>query len=233
MEDQKTTNQVNLIQLHSLKWVDDELAMIQDQYSATLSAINFPCYTQSSSKTKDYLVVVDGKVYGMVREINCGNRFEYRALMEDGNYIEPVSDVFHVSAIGAVCELARRHHDNDFANQLTDYVIAVSQVQELASAQLRKKHERPVVGTLPNDRRSPLRSGRTMMIYAGRKRKATEAQIRLILKLTDQSDLNNVKNLENCPPVVRYKEDLNKKYLDNRTAAKIIDGLIQWKEIYG
>lgn len=48
------------------------------------------------------------------------------------------------------------------------------------------------------------------MIYAGRKRKATEAQIRLILKLTDQSDLNNVKNLENCPPVVRYKEDLNK-----------------------
>lgn len=27
------------------------------------------------------------------------------------------------------------------------------------------------------------------MIYAGRKRKATEAQIRLILKLTDQSDL--------------------------------------------
>lgn len=72
-----------------------------------------------------------------------------------------------------------------------------------------------------------------MMIYAGRKRKATEAQIRLILKLTNQSDLNNVKNLENCPPVVRYKEDLNKKYLDNRTAAKIIDGLIQWKEIYG
>lgn len=138
MEDQKTTNQVNLIQLHSLKWVDDELAMIQDQYSATLSAINFPCYTQSSSKTKDYLVVVDGKVYGMVREINCGNRFEYRALMEDGKYIEPVSDVFHVSAISAVCELARRHHDNDFANQLTDYVIAVSQVQELASAQLRK-----------------------------------------------------------------------------------------------
>ena len=68
------------------------------------------------------------------------------------------------------------------------------------------------------------------MIYAGQKRKATEAQI---LKLTDQSDLNNVKNLENCPPVVRYKEDLNKKYLDNRTAAKIIDGLIQWKEIYG
>ena len=67
----KTTNQVNLIQLHSLKWVDDELAMIQDQYSATLSAINFPCYTQSSSKTKDYLVVVDGKVAGMVREINC------------------------------------------------------------------------------------------------------------------------------------------------------------------
>lgn len=138
MEDQKTTNQVNLIQLHSLKWVDDELAMIQDQYSATLSAINFPCYTQSSSKTKDYLVVVDGKDYGMVREINCGNRFEYRALMADGNYIEPVSDIFHASAIDAVCELARRHHDNDFANQLTDYVIAVSQVQELASAQLRK-----------------------------------------------------------------------------------------------
>lgn len=103
MENQKTTNQVNLIQLHSLKWVDDELAMIQDQYSATLSAINFPCYTQSSSKTKDYLVVVDGKVYGMVREINCGNRFEYRALMEDGNYIEPVSDVsmFRQSALSA------------------------------------------------------------------------------------------------------------------------------------
>ena len=37
------------------------------------------------------------------------------------------------------------------------------------------------------------------MIYAGRKRKATEAQIRLILKLTDQSDLNNVKNLEKLP----------------------------------
>ena len=138
MENQKTTNQVNLIQLHSLKWVDDELAMIQDQYSATLSAINFPCYTQSSSKTKDYQVVVNGKDYGMVREINCGNRFEYRALMADGNYIEPVSDVFHVSAIDAVCELARCHHDKEFANQLTDYVIAVSQVQELASAQLRK-----------------------------------------------------------------------------------------------
>lgn len=37
------------------------------------------------------------------------------------------------------------------------------------------------------------------MIYAGRKRKATEAQIRLILKLTDQSDLNNVKKPRKLP----------------------------------
>lgn len=138
MEKQNPKKPANPIQLRSLGWVDEELAMIQDQYSATLSGINFPCYTQSSSKTKDYQVVVDGKDYGMVREINCGNRFEYRALMADGDYIEPVSDIFHTSAIDAVCELARRHHDNEFANRLTDYVIAVSQVQELASAQLRK-----------------------------------------------------------------------------------------------
>lgn len=138
MEKQNPKKTANPIQLRSLGWVDEELAMIQDQYSATLSAINFPFYTQSSSKTKDYQVVVDGEDYGMVREINCGNRFEYRALMADGDYIEPVSDIFHTSAIDAVCELARRHHDKEFANQLTDYVIAVSQVQELASAQLRK-----------------------------------------------------------------------------------------------
>lgn len=138
MEKQNPKKPANPIQLRSLGWVDEELAMIQDQYSATLSAINFPFYTQSSSKTEDYQVVVDGKDYGMVREINCGNRFEYRALMTDGDYIEPVSDIFHTSAIDAVCELARRQHDKEFASQLTDYVIAVSQVQELASAQLRK-----------------------------------------------------------------------------------------------
>jgi hypothetical protein len=138
LEKQNPKKPANPIQLRSLGWVDEELAMVQDQYSATLSAINFPCYTQSSGKTKDYQVVVDGKDYGMVREINCGNRFEYRALMADGDYIEPVSDIFHTSAIDAVCELARRHHDKEFASQLTDYVIAVSQVQELASAQLRK-----------------------------------------------------------------------------------------------
>ena len=172
MEKQNPKKPANPIQLRSLGWVDEELAMVQDQYSATLSAINFPCYTQSSSKTKDYQVVVDGKDYG---------------LSSAGTRVSPI----------------------------------------------KKKHERPVIGTLPNDKRPPLWPGRAMMIYAGQKRKATEAQIRLILKLTDQSDLNNVKNLENCPPVVRYKEDLNKKYLDNRTAAKIIDGLIQWKEIYG
>lgn len=79
MEKQNPKKPANPIQLRSLGWVDEELAMVQDQYSATLSAINFPCYTQSSSKTKDYQVVVDGKDYGMVREINCGNRFEYRA----------------------------------------------------------------------------------------------------------------------------------------------------------
>jgi len=71
------------------------------------------------------------------------------------------------------------------------------------------------------------------MIYAGRRRHATEAQVKLILTLTNQSDISNVKNLENCPPVERYREDLEKKYLDNRTAAKLIDGLIEWKEIYG
>lgn len=138
MEKQTPKKQANPIQLRSLGWVDDELAMIQDQYSATLSAVSFPFYAQSSSKTKDYQVVVGGKDYGMVREINCGNHLEYRALMADGDYIEPISDNFHASAIDAVCELARRHHDIEFANQLTDYVIAVSQVQELASAQLRK-----------------------------------------------------------------------------------------------
>lgn len=71
------------------------------------------------------------------------------------------------------------------------------------------------------------------MIYAGRKRQATDSQIKLILTLTDQSDISNVKNLENCPPVERYREDLKQKYLDNRTAAKLIDGLIRWKEVYG
>lgn len=58
MEKQNPKKPANPIQLRSLGWVDEELAMIQDQYSATLSAINFPFYTQSSSKTKDYQVVV-------------------------------------------------------------------------------------------------------------------------------------------------------------------------------
>lgn len=135
MEEKKTAKP---IQLRSLGWVDEELAMIQDQYSASLSGIHFPCYTQSSGKTKDYQVVVNGRDYGIVREINCGKHFEYRALTADGNYIEPISDIFHDSAIDAVCEMARRHHDNALASQLTDYIIAVSQVYELASSQLRK-----------------------------------------------------------------------------------------------
>lgn len=70
------------------------------------------------------------------------------------------------------------------------------------------------------------------MIFAGRRRRATEPQIRLILELTSQSDIRDV-NLENCPPVERYRDYLKNECLDNRTAAKLIDGLIQWKEIYG
>lgn len=71
------------------------------------------------------------------------------------------------------------------------------------------------------------------MIFAGRRRRATEPQIRLILELTSQSDIRDVKNLENCPPVERYRDYLKNECLDNRTAVKLIDGLIQWKEIYG
>lgn len=71
------------------------------------------------------------------------------------------------------------------------------------------------------------------MIFAGRRRRATEPQIHLILELTSQSDIRDVKNLENCPPVERYRDYLKNECLDNRTAAKLIDGLIQWKEIYG
>lgn len=71
------------------------------------------------------------------------------------------------------------------------------------------------------------------MIYVGRRHGATESQIRLILELTSQSDIRDVKNLENCPPVERYRDYLKNECLDNRTAAKLIDGLIQWKEIYG
>ena len=71
------------------------------------------------------------------------------------------------------------------------------------------------------------------MIFAGRRRRATEPQIRLILELTSQSDIHDVKNLENCPPVERYRDYLKNECLDNRTAAKLFDGLIQWKEIYG
>lgn len=71
------------------------------------------------------------------------------------------------------------------------------------------------------------------MIFAGRRRRATEPQIRLILELTSQSDIRDVKNLENCPPVERYRDYLKNECLDKRTAAKLIDGLIQWKEIYG
>lgn len=71
------------------------------------------------------------------------------------------------------------------------------------------------------------------MNYTGWKRSATESQIRLILRLTAQSEIRDLKNLENCPPVERYRDYLKNECLDNRTAAKLIDGLIQWKEIYG
>lgn len=71
------------------------------------------------------------------------------------------------------------------------------------------------------------------MNYTDRKRSATESQIRLILKLTAQSEIRDLKNLENCPPVERYRKNLQDGFLDNQTAAKLIDGLIPWKQIYG
>lgn len=71
------------------------------------------------------------------------------------------------------------------------------------------------------------------MFYAGRKRPATDDQIRAILKLTGQTDFTIVKNLENCPPVEHHRADLNKSILDNRTAAKLIDELVLWKGIHG
>lgn len=52
------------------------------------------------------------------------------------------------------------------------------------------------------------------MIFAGRRRRATEPQIRLILELTSQSDIRDVKNLENCPPVERYRDYLKNECLD-------------------
>lgn len=69
------------------------------------------------------------------------------------------------------------------------------------------------------------------MFCAGRERPATADQRRVILDLTGQADFAGVKRLEGCPPLQRYGSDLDD--LDNRTAARLIDGLIRWKGIYG
>lgn len=51
------------------------------------------------------------------------------------------------------------------------------------------------------------------------------------LDLSYKTDFAGVKRLEGCPPLERYGSDLDD--LDNRTAARLIDGLIRWKGIYG
>lgn len=70
------------------------------------------------------------------------------------------------------------------------------------------------------------------MNLAGTVRHATDSQIRLILRLTGQDSLDKVETLEDCPPVERYRTRIGKR-LDNRTAARLIDELILWKELNG
>lgn len=99
-------------------------------------------YTLSENNhDKDYPVMMNGEYYGTVRETRCYSRLEYRALMPDGDYIEPVSDRVHDSPLSAVCELARSRNDQELADRLTDYIIEVLQVRELAAIQLRKNTE--------------------------------------------------------------------------------------------
>lgn len=127
-----------IMPLRELKWVDVKLAEIQAEYAPTLSTIHFPPPTQCSSHDRDYPVMVDGEHYGTVRETRCYSRLEYRVLMPDGDHAEPISSRVHDSPLSAVCELARRHDDQELADRLTDYIIEVSQVQEVAAIQLRK-----------------------------------------------------------------------------------------------
>lgn len=123
--------------LRQIGWADDELAMIQEQYSSLLDSIQFPIYIPVAHNTNDYQVVVNGKDYGFVRETTTENGKEYRAMSDNGEYFEPISGVFHNFPMGAVCELARHHHDIGLASRLDDYIIAVCNVQQLASAQLK------------------------------------------------------------------------------------------------
>lgn len=54
--------------LRQIGWADDELAMIQEQYSSLLDSIRFPIYVPVAHDINDYQVVVNGKDYGFVRE---------------------------------------------------------------------------------------------------------------------------------------------------------------------
>ena len=104
--------------LRQIGWADDELAMIQDQYSSLLDSIHFPIYVPVAHDINDYQVVVNGKDYGFVRENTTENGKDYRAMADNGKYIEPISGVFHNSPMCAVCELARHHHDIGLALSL-------------------------------------------------------------------------------------------------------------------